>query len=157
MLRQTRKADHDAIAALFAACYPVLLAPDYAPDVLAATLPGMCKPWPDLIASGRFWCVDEGGLEAVGGWSPHPPGKADGPEHVRHFATHPEATGLGHAGAILTTCLSQARDEGFEQIECYSSLTAKGFYAQFGFKPLRNAEIPVVGVIFPVVEMRCPL
>lgn len=151
-------ADAEPISALFAACYPTLMAPAYAPDVLSAALPKMIHANPVLIASGRFYVVEqEGRIIGAGGWGPAPPSGEDVPVHIRHFATHPDATGQGVGALCLTRCQEDARAEGHPALGCFSSLNAEGFYARHGFQRVAARDIPIGDASFPVIEMRCPL
>jgi GNAT superfamily N-acetyltransferase len=147
--------DLEAVRDVYLASYPVLMAGYYPDEALQATLPGMTRPWPDLLSSGRFFVVESRGqLDAVGGWSPHPPGRNAGPAHVRHFATRPSAARQGFGGALLRHCIAQARASSQTELHCFSSLNAESFYAAHGFRPAGYREISVGGHLFAVVEMK---
>jgi GNAT superfamily N-acetyltransferase len=157
-LRVAQMADADGITALFTACYPTLMAPAYDPDVLEKALPAMTTANPALIASGRFYVVEgDGRILGAGGWGPAPRMGEQVPIHIRHFATHPDATGQGVGSLCLEQCQAEARAVGHDMMGCFSSLNAEGFYARHGFERLVARSIPIGDATFPVIEMRCAL
>ncbi|MGB0496851.1 MAG: GNAT family N-acetyltransferase [Rubricella sp.] len=146
--------DTERLATLYRESYSALMADAYPAAVLDAALGPMTGVNAALIASGRYFVIEEGRrILAAGGWSPHPPAREDGEAHIRHFATHPAALGRGHGSAIMRLCLAQAEAEGIAALACYASLNAEGFYARHGFAVRARREIPIRGVAFPVVEM----
>ena len=78
------------------------------------------------------------------------PGKG----HIRHFATHPGHLGHGYAKQIMDACLHQARSAGMTQMECFSTLTAEGFYTAMGFQTEHRIDVDIQGVAFPSLVMR---
>jgi len=163
MIRTTTLADIDAVTALFAATYPVLLAPFYDADVLEIALPLMTKAQPQLLASGTFYVAetDDGSVVSCGGWTLEQPGTAlvqPGLAHIRHFATHPEHTRRGLARAIIQRCLTDAAARGVQALECQSTRAAESFYAASGFKTVRAIDVQLPrDVLFPAILMRCEL
>lgn len=161
-LRLAGPADAAAVTALLAACYPRLMASAYPPAVLAVALPLMTRANPALLASGSYYLAEgaDGALLGCGGWTPDRPGRGDvrpGLAHIRHFATHPTATGQGIGRALFTRCLADATAAGFDRFECYASLNAVGFYAALGFiEAERTAVAMGDGIAFPCVLMRWP-
>lgn len=154
-LRVANPVDEVAVNALFVASYPVLMAQAYAPDMLAAALPGMMHVDPNLLASGRFYVVEhDGQIIGAGGWSASPPGGTPGPAHIRHFATHPDHIGRGVGSLALTRCLTDARDAGVTAMGCFASLNGEGFYAHNGFERVRERTVPLGQAAFPVIEMQ---
>ena len=152
-------ADLPAIDALLARSYPVLLAPDYPPSVLATVVPIIARAQPELVTSGTYWVVRDGGAAlAVGGWTRARPGRsgtAAGLGHVRHVAADPGRLRQGLARAVMTAALDQAREAGVTRAECLSTRTAVPFYAAMGFVAVREMEVPLgpARIGFPAVEM----
>lgn len=163
MIRATTLTDSDAVTALFAASYPVLLAPFYDAAVLGTALPLMTKAQPQLLASGTFYVAEagDGRIVSCGGWTLEQPGTAlvqTGLAHIRHFATHPEHTRRGHARAVMQRCLADAAARGVRSLECQSTRAAEGFYAASGFKTVRAIDVQLPrDVLFPAILMRCEL
>lgn len=150
--------DFDALAALFAASYPPLMAAAYAPDVLAAALPIITKPSPVLLASARFGLVEDAAGQAIacGGYSLERPGGGaiePGLAHIRHFATHPAFTGQGFGRVVFEWCVAGARALGCQRFECYAALNAVPFYRALGFAPVREHIVSLMGVPFPSLVM----
>ncbi|MEM6466891.1 MAG: GNAT family N-acetyltransferase [Pseudomonadota bacterium] len=146
------------IEALLSKSYTRLLARDYPPSIMVTAVPQISKAQPALIASGRyFMAVRDGRLLAVGGWSPANQHRVEGDPalgHVRHFATDPDATRQGAAGALLSFCQIQAKEAGLAGLNCMSTRTAVPFYKAFGFEALGEQEITLgAGVVFPAERM----
>ncbi len=156
-LRTATPADAAGIEAVLAASYPVLLAPDYPPEILAATLPRMIRANPALLTSGTFHVVEVAGtIVACGGWTPAAPQGAltPGLGHVRHVATHPDHLRRGYAAAILARAAGEARDAGLGRLAAASTLTAAPFYAALGFKPLLRETLEIApGHPFAVITL----
>lgn len=158
MLRPARPDDAAAVTALLQRSYPVLLAPDYDPAVLAAALPRMTQAQPGLLSAGTWFVVEQDGqVVAAGGWTPQAPGGAPshpGTGHIRHVVTDPSQTRRGHARAILSQALDQARAAGMTRMECLSTRTAVPFYRSMGFGVLGPVDVALPGgVMFPAVAM----
>ncbi|ACL61142.1 GNAT family N-acetyltransferase [Methylobacterium nodulans] len=163
-LRPAQPEDADAVEALLAASYPVLMRSAYDADLLARALPIMLRASPTLLRSGTYHVAQtaEGQLVGAGGWTLARPG-APAPidptlGHIRHFATHPAWTRRGIGRALLARCAADAQAAGVRQFECWSSRVAVAFYAAFGFRivePILVAMGPEVE--FPAVRMLCPL
>lgn len=151
--------DAAAVGALLAASYPALMPAGYEAAVLAAALPLMTRANPALLASGRYFLVEDADGRAVGcgGWTPERPGRGDvvaGLGHIRHFATHPDRLGRGIGRAIYAACDAQARADGVRRFECYASLNAVAFYAALGFVPLGRLEVAMgPKAVFPCERM----
>ena len=158
-IRRTIATDLEPLNRLFADSYPVLLAADYAPDVLADALPLIARANPGLLVSGSYYLAepeDGGAPLAAGGWtaaSPHQPEPA-GTGHVRHVVTHPQATRQGLAAAIMRHSCKEARAAGLRQLVALSTLTAVRFYEAMGFAVEREEVIAMTPeVSFPAVRM----
>jgi GNAT superfamily N-acetyltransferase len=158
-IRPTTAADLAAVDALMAASFPRLLKPDYPPSVLVTALPLIARANPVLLRSGRYFLAEDGDgrVLAAGGWSPAPPGGGAGREgigHIRHVATHPDATRRGIATALLQRVLCDALGAGITRMEVQSTRTALPFYAKIGFARRRAVTVPLApGIDLPVVEM----
>ena len=142
-LRVANPSDRDAISALLRRSYPVLLAPDYDAETLAAALPHMTDARPELVGSGRYFLAEAGTghggqctLLSAGGWSTDHHGTGTitpGEGHVRHVVTDPAALRRGLARIIVGRCIDEARQAGLRRLTCHSTLTAVPFYAALGF------------------------
>lgn len=159
-LRAATPADASAVGAVLAASYGALYRGWYRDDVLDKALPAMTRANPILLASGRYFLVEERGRAiSCGGWSFDRPGAPPTPRlaHVRHFATRPDRLGRGAASLIIERCFLEARGAGAAEIEALSSLAAEAFYAGHAFRPMAHVHMPVSGVAFACVLMRRPL
>ena len=162
-LRIATPGDSAEVAAVLGPSYSELMAPAYPADLLARALPLITRPNPTLLASGRYYLIENetGEPAGCGGWSQDPPDRADGdPEraHIRHFATHPAWTGRGVGRMLYERCEADARTAGFTLFECYSSLNGEGFYAAMGFRRLGPMETPMPGgILFPAIRMERPI
>ncbi len=167
-LRPTRPGDLAAVDALLVRSYPRLLAADYPPSVIVLALPIIARARPSLLASGRYYLVEDadGAVLGAGGWSAGSPATdgADGhlragTAHVRHFATDPAALRRGIGGAIMAEVLRAARGAGMRRLECLSTRTAVPFYAAQGFVVAGpEAEIGLApGIGFPAIPMERPM
>ncbi len=169
-VRSARLHDRAGIDAMLRRCYPVLLAPTYAPALLAAVLPAMTQANPALLERDSWFVAIAGDRERVigcGGWTPERPGTGalePGLGHVRHFGTDPEQLRRGVARAIAARMLGSARAAGVERLECYSTLVAERFYASLGFRTLGPMSVTMPrldadgGLIeFPALRMQLEL
>jgi GNAT superfamily N-acetyltransferase len=151
--------DENAVSALLASAYPVLMATAYDHDVLAAALPLMTRANPSLLRSGTYYVarLDVGELVGCGGWTKERPGSGriePGVAHIRHFATDPRHCRRGIGKLIYATCERHARSAGVNRLECYASLNAMPFYAALGFVPVRQMSLPMSRDIeFPCLVM----
>lgn len=159
-LRVAGPADAAAVGDVLAASYGALYRGWYRDDALDRALPAMTRANPALLASGRYFLVEEAGAAiSCGGWSFE---KLGGPPtsrlaHVRHFATRPDHLGRGAASLIIQRCFEEARAAGAVEMEALSSLAAEAFYAGHGFRPLAQVNVPMAGAAFACVLMRRPL
>jgi GNAT superfamily N-acetyltransferase len=167
IVRTAQPSDAPAVSDLLAASYPVLLASDYEPDLLADALPHMTRANPALLASGTYYVVEvqdtPGLLVGCGGWTLERPGA---PEervdpthgHIRHFATHPAWIHRGVGRALFGRCVADARTIGVRIFECYATTVAEPFYRALGFKTVNHMVVLMGdGLAFPSVHMLCDL
>lgn len=160
IIRPTTVADAHAVDALLARSYPVLLAPDYAPDVLAAALPGMTRAKPELLTCGTYFVAvnGPGQIIAAGGWTKFAPtdgSVALGIGHVRHVATDPDNLRMGVARALMGVVMRDAEQAGVHRMDCLSTLTAVPFYAALGFVICGALDVVLrSGAVFPAIAMR---
>lgn len=159
-LRAATPVDGNAVSTLLEASYPQLLAPDYAPRLLAAALPLITRANPRLLSSGTYYVAEAGGNAVVGcgGWTVEAPGGGDsrpGVGHIRHFAIHPEWTRRGIGRALLDRCVEEARAHDIENLECFSTLTAEAFYRAAGFVTVGPVNVPMSPTVaLPGIHMR---
>jgi N-acetylglutamate synthase-like GNAT family acetyltransferase len=157
-LRKARPDDLSAIDRLLARSYPRLLAADYPPSVLVTAVPRLIRARPELIASGRYYVVEDGDglLLGAGGWSMARgagPGES-GVAEVRHVATDPSATRRGVASAVVAFSMAQAGAGGARRMDCLSTRTAVPFYRRMGFRALGSTTVPLApGIAIEVERM----
>lgn len=158
-LRTAVPSDLAAVETLLGRSYPRLLAADYPPSVLVTAVPLIARAKPALLASGRYYVVEDaqGRLAGAGGWSlTAPQGDVEGNvAHIRHVATDPDALRRGVARAILVRVFQAAGEAGVAGYDCLSTRTAVPFYAAMGFAVVGPVEITLApGIAFPAVRMR---
>ena len=158
-VRVATNEDAQEISDVLAASYAKLMPAGYDAATLEAALPMMTKANAMLLASAQYYVAETKADEIIGcgGWTFERPGGGeieDGLAHIRHFATHPNATGRGVGRALFEACEAAAREAGVSKFECYASLNAERFYAALGFKTARLIEVKLGGnVPFPSVVM----
>lgn len=157
-IRRALPDDLPQIAALLQRSYPELMRPAYPPALLAAALPALTRPNPELVASGRFYVAEAmGALLGCGGWSRAAPGH--GPEtpgfaHLRHFAVDPASIGTGVGRALFQRCTAEARIAGARHWQALSSLNAEAFYTRMGLNRIEALTLPLgPDCAFPVLRM----
>lgn len=165
--RIAQLSDEVAVSSLLKVSYSMLLERDYSPEILGLALPLMCTANPDLLSSGTYYVTEnrDGHIVACGGWTLNRPGPTDGPDdvreglaHIRHVATHPAWTRRGIGRALVEVCKTEARTNGISRFECYSSLSARGFYIALDFRACGPIDIALGdGCLFPSVVMECAL
>lgn len=150
-LRPATPADLSAVDRLMAASFPRLLKNDYAPSTWVLALPRLARANPALLASGRFYVVQDGAdLIGAGGYSLRGPRWAE----VRQLATHPAHLRRGVARTILDHVIAAARAEGAVRLDTMATRTAVPFYAALGFAPLGEQVVTLApGIAFPVMAM----
>lgn len=154
--------DAERVAAVLAASYGAVYADWYPSDLLAAALPTLTSPRPELLASQRFYIAETlTGPIACGGWSMQRPGAVFGERgvaYVRQFATEPNHLRKGVGGAILEYSIRQARAAGCVEMEVDSSLPGERFYAAYGFDRRGEHALVIGGKHrFQFVRMSRPL
>lgn len=159
-LRLARPGDLGAVDRLLARSYPRLLAADYPPSVMVTAVPLLLRARPDLLASGRYYVVEdaEGRILGAGGYSlSRAPAGTRRLAQIRHVATDPDMTRRGIGTAILRRSLAAAVREGVAGFYCLSTRTAVPFYAAMGFRAAGEVGIPLApGIVFPAVRMLRP-
>lgn len=151
-LRAARLADLDAVDRLLVRSYPRLLAADYPPSVMVTAVPRLVRARPALLASGRYYVVEDGAgrVLGAGGWSAGQGPSAD----VRHLATDPDALRRGVGAAIMARIVGAAAADGRRWLDCLSTRGAVPFYAAQGFRVVGPVDLPLApGIGFPVVRM----
>ena len=158
-LRSARMEDIGALDRLFQRSYARLLAADYPPSVLVTAVPVIGRAQPALVASGRFYLVEDrdGRVLGAGGWSLQRPGGRHatvGVGHVRHVAADPDAVGRGVGRRLLDHVVRDALGNGITELHCQSTLTAEPFYQAMGFESQGAITLPLRGGFgFPAVFM----
>ncbi|MFW8593513.1 GNAT family N-acetyltransferase [Cribrihabitans neustonicus] len=160
-VRVAGEAEAEEIEALLGRCYPVLMAPAHAPQVLARALPMMTRANRGLLASDTYYAaVENGRITGCGGWTLTQPGSGvqePGLAHIRHFATDPGCCGRGIGRALFERCRAEAAKTGAVRLQVLSSLNAEPFYARMGMARIETVSLPLGGGGFPAVPMEMPL
>jgi GNAT superfamily N-acetyltransferase len=138
--------DENRVSELLLASYTELMARDYEPGVLAASLPKMVRANTSLLGSGTFYIVDGPNSTAIGcgGWTLAAPGsgmETAGVANLRHFATHPGFTRQGIGRLIFSRCVEAARLAGVTIFQAYASLTAVAFYSSLGLQHIGDFDL----------------
>jgi len=163
-LRLARPDDLGAVDALLARSYPRLLRADYPPSIMVTLVPLIARARPALLASGRYFVVEDeqGRAVGAGGYSLSAPTAMGAGVvrpalgHIRHVATDPDVTRQGIGRRLMATVFDAARAEGVQRFECLSTRTAVPFYAAVGFKAVGPVEVPITPVMsFPAMRMVC--
>jgi GNAT superfamily N-acetyltransferase len=163
VIRIANPTDSEAVSALLVASYSSLLAAYYDSNLLASALPHFTKANPTLLAGGTYYVAETeaGNLVACGGWTAAMPGSGEiteGEAHIRHFATHPEWTRKGIGSALLTRCISDARELGIRRLHCCSTLNAERFYWAAGFNTIGPIDVELgPNQTFPGLLMSCEI
>ncbi len=159
-IRKSTGDDLAAVDALFGRSYPVLLAADYSPELLAGALPLISHANPELLASGRYYLAERDGcVLGAGGYSARAPqgDQTEGVAHVRHVVTDATATRQGIGQALMTRIICEAVRRGVNELDCLSTRTAVRFYASLGFRVRENVLINLrPDISFPAVRMVRP-
>lgn len=162
-IRVAAPSDEAGVSALLKTSYTALMARDYSPEILAVALPLICKANPALLDSATYYIAEnpQGEIVGCGGWTPQRPGEGgilEGLGHIRHFATHPTWTRQGIGRALVERCKADARANGISRFECFSSLSARNFYAALDFQACGSIDIQLSDeCVFPSVRMECGL
>ena len=136
----------------------------YSEAALAAALPFLTKPNPELLSSGTYYVVDEeasGTILGAGGWTRECPGTKEitsGLAHLRHFATDPQVTRQGVGRRIFRECALNAEKTGARVFQAFSSLNAVAFYEGLGLVPVRRMDLQFSpAVSLPAIVMQGPI
>lgn len=156
-IRPAEISDMAQVDALLAQSYPRLLKPDYPPSVLVAAVPLISRAQPRLFGCGTYHVAEEGGqVLGAGGWTSDHDIAHKG--HIRHPCTDHRALRRGIGRALMMRSLTQARDAGVAEMECWSTLTAHKFYQALGFVAEGPMQVPLQpGISFPAIRMRLRL
>ncbi|MFC4552559.1 MULTISPECIES: GNAT family N-acetyltransferase [Halorussus] len=151
-----------------------LARPDDAPAILALHVAAIRARAPDAYDERQVaaWARKDGGPERypveedghflvvaerdgeVAAYGELVPGQAE----VRAVYVHPAAHGRGVGSAVLARLEGEARRRGLDELVCWSSLNATGFYDRAGYRRVAERtirkELDGRPVAFPVVEMR---
>lgn len=160
-VRIAEPSDLAAIDELLSRTYPVLLKNDYPASTMVLALPIISRANPQLVASGSYYVVEEGGaVVGAGGWTHAAPAgrrarnARRATAHIRHVVTDYRRTRRGIGRALMTRIFGDAADDGVARLECLSTRTAVPFYAAFGFAALGPVEVMLApGIEFPSVRM----
>ena len=144
--------DLSAVDALLARSYPRLLKADYPPSIMVTLVPMIARAKPGLLASGRYFVVEDGQgrVLGAGGYGLAGAGRAE----IRHLATDPDAVRQGIGRRLMHGIFAAAKGEGLRGFDCLASRTAVPFYQSMGFAVLGPTSIPMLpGLAFPAVRM----
>ena len=113
----------------------------------------------DLIEDGTYFLSESDGvLVGCGGWSKRKTlfggdqyssrdtgylDPASEPAKIRAFFVHPDHARKGIARAILARCESEARAEGFRELELMATLPGIDFYKSCGFVATGTFDVKV--------------
>ena len=152
-IRPSSIKDLAAVDALLSRSYPKLLKADYPPSVLVTALPLISRAQPELLRSGRYYVAEIGDhIAGAGGWSPDQ--KIATRAHIRHVGTDDRYLRRGIARALVQHSLRVAQENGFTEMECWSTRTAVPLYASLGFKTVGPIDVPLrAGITFPSIRM----
>ncbi|MEP5088068.1 MAG: GNAT family N-acetyltransferase [Paracoccaceae bacterium] len=153
-IRTSHKSDLAAVDALLSRAYPKLLKADYAPSVLVTSLPLISRAQPALLECGSYYVAEawDGRILGAGGWTPDP--EQSGLGHIRHVVTDDRQVRKGVGSGLMKHCFGQAQAEGFNRLECWSTITAVSFYSALGFAEIGPMDVQLQpGVSFPAVQM----
>ncbi len=132
-----------------------LKTPDHYPaDLLAVALPHMCAVPDELIQSGTYFKVSQGGqVVGAGGWSIN---KLGLPE-VRKLGVRPTALRQGVATSLVHHICATARAAKHSKLHCASSLNAVPFYISCGFTEIGTDEMTTPAGDFQTVTLTLDL
>lgn len=152
-LRAATPSDFDAVASILEASYHAAMDGLYPAEAVDA----MCTPRCELLASGRYFLVEDSATKdaiGVGGWSPEGPTKsASGAAHMRQLGTLPDCGRRGVGRSIVVRCEVEARQAGVDVLQVYSSMCAEAFYASCGFRRLEDVDVRIGDTDVAVILM----
>lgn len=155
--------DRHDVTSLLKESYPALMRHAYDDPVLKAALPLITVAQPALLQSGSFYVAEttDGLIVGCGGWTKERPGTSEtrpGLGHVRHFGVHPDWTRRGIGQRLYARCALDAKSEGVQRLECYSSLNGEAFYSALGFENSGRIDVEMAeGIKFPGVLMHAEI
>jgi len=174
-IRKTAPEDVPVLRALIDASVRGLQAEDYSPEQIEGALKTVFGVDSQLIADGTYFIAEVKNENAeivavgCGGWSKRKTlfggdqwterrdslldPRVDAAK-IRSFFIHPAWPRRGIGSAILETCESAAKAEGFSRAEMGATLTGVKLFQARGYVPLESIEIPLAnGASLPVVRM----
>ena len=152
-LRPARPDDLSLVDGLLARSFTRLLRRDYPPSLMVTVVPLIVRARPELLASRRYFVVEDGAgrLVGAGGYSC---GRGAWAE-VRQLASDPDFARQGVGRRVMDGIVAAAGAEGVRVLGCLATLTAAPFYAAMGFRSLGRVEMPMLpGLSFPVIKMQ---
>jgi GNAT superfamily N-acetyltransferase len=170
-IRPAHERDIPALEELIALSVRTLLAPHYAPAVLAASLGPAFGVDAQLIRDGTYFVVEDAGqIVACGGWSRRrtayggdrdraseedpPLDSARDPARIRAFFVHPRWARCGLGRSLLVASEDAARAAGFSTAMLVATLAGEKLYAAFGYTAVERYDSPLPGGLpLPVVRM----
>eukprot|EP00119_Amphimedon_queenslandica_P006460 XP_011407388.1 PREDICTED: uncharacterized protein LOC105314735 [Amphimedon queenslandica] len=157
-IRKATISDIPAIDGMLMRCYSILLAPDYAPDMLASALPALGCAERGLIEDERYFVAEiDNAIVGSGGWSHRQlvtGNDTPGIAHLRRFGTDPDMLRRGIGRGLIERIALEAEKTERAEIHCTATLTAIPFYKAQGFRVLyRNSVEIKPGLHFPTAEM----
>jgi N-acetylglutamate synthase-like GNAT family acetyltransferase len=174
-IRKAVPEDIPGLRALIDASVRGLQAEEYSPEQIDGALQTVFGVDSQLIADGTYYIAELKSENAeiiaigCGGWSKRKTlfggdqwtGRRDSlldprvdAAKIRSFFIHPAWPRRGIGGAILETCESAAKADGFSRAEIGATLTGVKLFQVRGYVPLESVEIPLQnGASLPVVRM----
>ncbi len=125
-IRQFKHSDASASSALIRSCWETMRLGDYAVEGIALQIEGTTpEKLVELSGSTKFYvAAEDGAIVGFGGYNK---------EKIRLFFVKPGFQRRGIGSRILDKVLSDARNEGIQRLECYSTIYAEPFYLRHGF------------------------
>lgn len=147
-IRRAETADLPAITQLFYDTITTINAADYTPEQVAVWRAGYADTdrWQNRLNNQYFILAEEAGnLCGFGSVT------ADG--YIDVLYVHKDYQRKGIAGQLATTLDAHARQRGFVEVYADVSLTARPFFAQRGFKIVREQQQQVGTTLFTNYRM----
>jgi GNAT superfamily N-acetyltransferase len=171
VIRKANLADRPAIEELIAASARGLSRDNYSDRQIEAALNSIFGVDTDLIVDGTYYVVEaDGAIIGCGGWSKRKTlfggdrfAARDSSEldpqteaaRIRAFFVHPDYARKGIARAILETCETAARADGFHALELMATLPGIRFYEANGYTGKERVEYEITaGVKIEFLPMR---
>ena len=117
---------------------------------------GLEERWISGINAGLVWVIERHGQ--IAGVAALSFSNEDKSAFIRALYLTPEVLGLGLGRQLMDEMLAEAKNGKVRWIKLESTITARGFYAHFGFKddgPVR--KIPIGGIPVTAFPMQLDL